>query len=85
MNPTDPGYIAGQYASGESLAIIAETHRRYGVAPEDIFAAVTRTLLARGPSNASGSMAIGVHTVQSRARLPANTTFCGKAVKADRA
>lgn len=49
MNPTDPRYIAGQYASGDNLAIIAETHRRYGVAAEDVFAVVTRKLLHEQP------------------------------------
>lgn len=49
MNPTDPRYITRQYASGDNLAIIAETHRRYGVASEDVFTVVTRTLLQARP------------------------------------
>ncbi len=49
MNPTDPRYLTGQYASGDNLAIIAETHWRYGMASEDVFSVVTRALFRERP------------------------------------
>lgn len=45
MTPTDPRYIRARYDSGEHLAVISETHLRYGVAREDVFQVVTRTLV----------------------------------------
>ena len=49
LKPTDPRYIKSQYRTSDKLEIIAETHRRFGVAQEDIFLAVTRKLLEVKP------------------------------------
>jgi ubiquinone/menaquinone biosynthesis C-methylase UbiE len=50
MKPTDPRYIQAQYASGDHLAVIADTHDRYGTAQEDVFTRLTRTLAEEGPA-----------------------------------
>ncbi len=49
---TGSDYLARQYGTDDALNIRIETHRRYGVAHRDVFEAVCREGLERGPAPA---------------------------------
>ncbi len=49
---TGSDYLARQYGTDDALNIRIETHRRYGVAHQDVFEAVCREGLERGPAPA---------------------------------
>lgn len=77
---TGSDYLARQYGTDDALNIRIETHRRYGVAHQDVFEAVCQEGLERGPAP-SHLLDIGAGTGNwyraIRRLLPSETRYIG--------